>query len=147
MRNFYVKATEIRLLLLCMLMSTCTKRLYPRRSKYFLEILKFSGSDVILVLQLLISYYEIIYLIYDSCPCIVKWYSRSIAATKWQAPQQQQNSVGLRQVIKQIAQQVSNANPGTNVAHIYLILIQLAKQKLKQLEKESSTRNSSDIFA
>ena len=31
-----------------------------------------------------------------------------------QAPQQQQNRVGLSQVIKQTAQQVATANPGTN---------------------------------
>ena len=44
-----------------------------------------------------------------------------------QAPQQQ-NQVGLSQVIKQIAQQVSNANPGTNATHVQQILVQLAKQ-------------------
>jgi flagellar basal body-associated protein FliL len=41
---------------------------------------------------------------------------------------QQQNQVGLSQVIKQIAQQVANANPGTNSTHVYQILVQLAKQ-------------------
>jgi len=41
---------------------------------------------------------------------------------------EQQNQVGLSQVIKQIAQQVSNANPGTNATHVYQILVQLAKQ-------------------
>jgi hypothetical protein len=40
----------------------------------------------------------------------------------------QQNQVGLSQVIKQIAQQVANANPGTNATHVYQILVQLAKQ-------------------
>jgi hypothetical protein len=44
-----------------------------------------------------------------------------------QAPQQQKQ-VGLSQVIKQIAQQVANANPGTNVDNVYQILVQLAKQ-------------------
>ena len=45
-----------------------------------------------------------------------------------QAPQQQQNRVGLSQIIKQIAQQVASANPGTNATHVYQILVQLAKQ-------------------
>jgi hypothetical protein len=45
-----------------------------------------------------------------------------------QQQQPQQKQVGLSQVIKQIAQQVSNANPGTNATHIYQILVQLAKQ-------------------
>ena|SRR5215213_10286641 len=44
-----------------------------------------------------------------------------------QAPQQQ-NQVGLSQVIKQIAQQVANANPGTNAAQVEQVLVQLAKQ-------------------
>jgi hypothetical protein len=38
---------------------------------------------------------------------------------------QQQNKVGLSQVIKQIAQQVANANPGNNANHVYQILLQL----------------------
>ena len=41
---------------------------------------------------------------------------------------EQQNQIGLSQVIKQIAQQVANANPGTNATHVYQILVQLAKQ-------------------
>jgi len=35
-----------------------------------------------------------------------------------QAPQQQQNRVGLSQIIKQIAQQVATANPGTNATNV-----------------------------
>jgi hypothetical protein len=45
-----------------------------------------------------------------------------------QQPPQQQKQVGLSQVIKQIAQQVATANPGTNATHVYQILVQLAKQ-------------------
>jgi hypothetical protein len=45
-----------------------------------------------------------------------------------QSQQQQQKQVGLSQVIKQIAQQVVTANPGTNATHVYQILLQLAKQ-------------------
>jgi hypothetical protein len=41
---------------------------------------------------------------------------------------QQQKQVGLSQVIKQIAQQVASANPGTNANDVYQILVQLAKQ-------------------
>ncbi len=44
-----------------------------------------------------------------------------------QSPQQQ-NRVGLSQIIKQIAQQVATANPGTNATNVYQILVQLAKQ-------------------
>jgi hypothetical protein len=35
---------------------------------------------------------------------------------------QQQNQVGISQVIKQIAQQVANANPGTNATHVQQIM-------------------------
>ena len=48
-----------------------------------------------------------------------------------QSPQQQQQQstrVGLSQVIKQTAQQVATANPGTNATDVYQILVQLAKQ-------------------
>jgi hypothetical protein len=45
-----------------------------------------------------------------------------------QTPQQTQNRVGLSQIIKQIAQQVATANPGTNSTNVYQILVQLAKQ-------------------
>src|SRR5215204_783328 len=48
---------------------------------------------------------------------------------------QQQKQVGLSQVIKQIAQQVSNANPGTNATDVYQILVQLAKQTAQQQVK------------
>jgi hypothetical protein len=41
---------------------------------------------------------------------------------------QQQNQVGLSQVIKQIAQQVVTANPGTTANHVQQVLVQLAKQ-------------------
>jgi flagellar basal body-associated protein FliL len=39
-----------------------------------------------------------------------------------QAPQQQKQ-VGLSQVIKQIAEQVANANPGTNATNAYQVLL------------------------
>jgi hypothetical protein len=45
-----------------------------------------------------------------------------------QQQQQQPTGVGLSQVIKQVAQQVATANPGTNSTHVYQILVQLAKQ-------------------
>jgi hypothetical protein len=45
-----------------------------------------------------------------------------------QTPQQQKNRIGLSQIIKQIAQQIATANPGTNSSHVYQILVQLAKQ-------------------
>jgi hypothetical protein len=45
-----------------------------------------------------------------------------------QQPLQQENQIALSQVIKQIAQQVVTANPGTNANHVYQVLIQLAKQ-------------------
>ena len=53
-----------------------------------------------------------------------------------QAPQQQQNRVGLSQIIKQIAQQVASANPGTNATHVYQILVQLAKQTAQNPVKQ-----------
>jgi hypothetical protein len=41
---------------------------------------------------------------------------------------QQQNRVGLSQIIKQIAENVAIANPGTNATSVYQLLVQLAKQ-------------------
>jgi hypothetical protein len=50
----------------------------------------------------------------------------------------QQKQVGISQVIKQIAQQVSNANPGTNATHVQQILVQLAKQTAQTASKEQA---------
>ena len=51
---------------------------------------------------------------------------------------QQQNQVGLSHVIKQIAQQVSSANPGTNATHVQQILVQLAKQTAQTASQEQA---------
>ena len=51
---------------------------------------------------------------------------------------QQQKQVGLSQVIKQIAQQVVTANPGTNAAQVEQILVQLAKQTAQTVSKEQA---------
>jgi hypothetical protein len=53
-----------------------------------------------------------------------------------QQQQQQQNRVGLSQVIRQIAQQVATANPGTNETNVYQILVQLAKQTAAQTSSQ-----------
>src|SRR5215204_632798 len=58
---------------------------------------------------------------------------------------QQQKQVGLSQVIKQIAQQVSNANPGTNATHVYQILVQLAKQTAQTASKEQAIQEIQQI--
>jgi uncharacterized protein YyaL (SSP411 family) len=58
---------------------------------------------------------------------------------------QQQNQVGLSQVIKQIAQQVSNANPGTNATHVYQILVQLAKQTAQTASQEQAIQEIRQI--
>src|SRR5215216_2337032 len=58
---------------------------------------------------------------------------------------QQQNSVGLSQIIKQIAQQVSNANPGTNATYVYQILVQLAKQTAQTASKEQAIQDIRQI--
>jgi hypothetical protein len=56
-------------------------------------------------------------------------YAQQPLQSQQQLPQQQQqNRVGLSQIIKQTAQQVSSANPGTNATNVYQILVQLAKQ-------------------
>ena len=62
--------------------------------------------------------------------------------------QQQQNRVGLSQVIRQIAQQVATANPGTNETNVYQILVQLAKQTSSAniQSRRSDKRNKSDII-
>src|SRR5215217_6528070 len=54
-----------------------------------------------------------------------------------QAPQQQKQ-VGLSQIIKQIAQGVVTANPGTNAAQVEQILVQLAKQTAQTASKEQA---------
>jgi hypothetical protein len=48
---------------------------------------------------------------------------------------QQQKQVGLSQVIKQIAEQVVTANPGTSATHVQQILVQLAKQTAQTASK------------
>src|SRR5215208_1606279 len=58
---------------------------------------------------------------------------------------QQQNQVGLSQVIKQIAQQVSSANPGTNSTHVYQILVQLAKQTAQTASKDQAIQEIQQI--
>src|SRR5215217_5795867 len=55
-----------------------------------------------------------------------------------QQPQQQKNQVGLSQVIKQIAQQVATANPGTNAAQVEQVLLQIAKQTAQTASKEQA---------
>src|SRR5215210_6733917 len=62
-----------------------------------------------------------------------------------QQQQPQQNSVGVSQVIKQIAQQVSNANPGTNATHVQQILVQLAKQRAQTASQEQAIQEIRQI--
>ena len=62
-----------------------------------------------------------------------------------QAPQQQ-NRVGISQVIKQIAQQVATANPGTNATHVYQILVQLAKQTAQISNQAEAIKDIRQIF-
>jgi hypothetical protein len=57
----------------------------------------------------------------------------------------QQNQVGLSQVIKQIAQQVANANPGTNATHVQQILVQLAKQTAQTASREQAIQEIRQI--
>jgi hypothetical protein len=57
----------------------------------------------------------------------------------------QQNQVGLNQVIKQIAQQVANANPGTNATHVHQILVQLAKQTAQTASQEQAIKEIRQI--
>jgi hypothetical protein len=58
---------------------------------------------------------------------------------------QQQNQVGLSQVIKQIAEQVSNANPGTNATQVQQILVQLAKQTAQTASREQAIEEIQQI--
>jgi hypothetical protein len=60
---------------------------------------------------------------------------------------QQQKQIGLSQVIKQIAQQVANANPGTNATHVYQILVQLAKQTAQTAGNEQAIENIRQIYS
>jgi hypothetical protein len=62
-----------------------------------------------------------------------------------QVPQQQQNRIGLSQVIKQIAQQVATANPGTNATQVYQILVQLAKLTAQTTSKEKAIEDIRQI--
>jgi hypothetical protein len=58
---------------------------------------------------------------------------------------QQQNQVGLTQVIKQIAQQVANANPGTNATQVQQVLVQLAKQTAQTASQEQAIQEIRQI--
>jgi hypothetical protein len=60
---------------------------------------------------------------------------------------QQQNQIALSQVIKQIAQQVANANPGTNATQVYEILVQLAKQTAQTAGNEQAIENIRQIYS
>ena len=60
----------------------------------------------------------------------------TVTTTAATSKQQQQNRVGLSQVIRQIAQQVATANPGTNETNVYQILVQLAKQTAAQTSSQ-----------
>src|SRR5215212_5916256 len=51
---------------------------------------------------------------------------------------QQQKQVGLSQIIKQIAQGVVTANPGTNAAQVEQVLLQIAKQTAQTASKEQA---------
>ena len=53
---------------------------------------------------------------------------------------QQQKQVGLSQVIKQIAQKVANANPGTSATNVQQILVQLAKQTVQTASQEQAIK-------
>src|SRR5829696_6971798 len=55
-----------------------------------------------------------------------------------QVQQKQQKQVGLSQVIKQIAQQVVTANPGTTATQVEQLLLQLAKQTAQTATKEQA---------
>jgi hypothetical protein len=57
----------------------------------------------------------------------------------------QQNSVGLSQVIKQIAQQVVTANPGTSATYVQQILVQLAKQTAQTASKDQAIQEIRQI--
>src|SRR5919112_1039662 len=65
--------------------------------------------------------------------------------SKQQVPQQTQNRVGLSQIIKQTAQQVATANPGTNATHVYQILVQLAKLTAQTTTKEKAIEDIRQI--
>jgi hypothetical protein len=58
---------------------------------------------------------------------------------------QQHKQVGLSQVIKQIAEQVSNTNPGTNATHVQQILLQLAKQTAQTASREQAIQEIQQI--
>src|SRR5215212_4059051 len=62
-----------------------------------------------------------------------------------QVPQQTQNRVGLSQIIKQIAQQVATANPGTNATNVYQILVQLAKQTAQTSDQAEAIKEIRQI--
>ncbi|HKG30351.1 MAG TPA: hypothetical protein VKA91_03690 [Nitrososphaeraceae archaeon] len=62
-----------------------------------------------------------------------------------QQPQQQKNQVGLSQVIKQIAQQVATANPGTNATQVEQVLLQIAKQTAQTASKEQAIQKIRQI--
>jgi hypothetical protein len=58
---------------------------------------------------------------------------------------QQQKQVGLSQVIKQIAEQVVTANPGTSATHVQQILVQLAKQTAQTASQQQAIKEIRQI--
>jgi hypothetical protein len=73
-------------------------------------------------------------------------HSGAYSQVQQQQPQQQ-NQIALSQVIKEIAQQVANANPGTNATQVYEILVQLAKQTAQTAGNEQAIENIRQIYS
>jgi hypothetical protein len=91
----------------------------------------FLGLGVILLVIVLLSGISFVPAIYVGATVQLQQEQQSQAQQpqSQQQPQQQQpNQIGVSQIIKQIAQKVAAANPGTNAASVGQVLTELVKQ-------------------
>ena len=68
----------------------------------------------------------------------------SLVPSLWMTASAQQ-AVGISQIIKQISQQVSTANPGINPTHVQQILVQLAKETSQTASQEQAIQEIRQI--
>ena len=74
-------------------------------------------------------------------------YGQQLQLQPQQRAAQQQNTIGISQIIQQIAQQVANANPGTNATQVYQILVHLARQTAQIISKEQAIGEIQQIYS
>jgi hypothetical protein len=90
--------------------------------------INFLGLGAILLLIVLLSGMALVPAIYVEATVQLQQEQQSQTQPQQQQTQQQPNQIGVSQIIKQIAQKVSAADPGTDAASVEQVLTELVKQ-------------------